>query len=340
MAGPTINKFIATPANNSYIGDWDVPVNSNWNIIDACLAGVTSLTTTTGSYALTQTQCQSIVLFTSAVLTGNVTYIIPAGVSGQWLFDNSSTGAFTITVSSGAGGSTLVIPQGYRGYFYCYGVATGSGITGCVSAMTAVASLNVYGALTVSGATSLQGTTTTTLAATAVTATTVAATGAVSGVGVSAGTGQLSGATLSITDGSWTVDSTGGMFINGTTVSEGTGTLNAVANGIFAGGVNLFPNAPVLASSQTLGSTGGRAYLPGGLIIQWGTSSSGTSPTTITFSGVTGCIAFPNYCYSVVVSAYNVSTAIYASISAFSKTAFTTYNSGSSSGFFWIAIGS
>lgn len=88
--------------------------------------GVASVPVTTGTVTLTPDQYRrNLIQFTGA-LTGNVTAILP-NVVGEWLIINSTTGAFTLTVT--AGGAGVTIPQG--------GFSTPTGVY-------SVANTNVY----------------------------------------------------------------------------------------------------------------------------------------------------------------------------------------------------
>jgi hypothetical protein len=122
----TTNKNIEKPGSGDYAGTWDVPVNADWNIIDKALGGSTSLNVTSqsGTIALTATQYQAQQLAISGTLTANVTYQIPTGVGGTWVVRNSSTGAFTITISSGGGGTSVAVSQGYQTLVSCDGTNT------------------------------------------------------------------------------------------------------------------------------------------------------------------------------------------------------------------------
>ena len=48
----TTNKGLNTPANNTYVNNWDVPVNANWNSIDASLGGSTPISQSRGHHRL------------------------------------------------------------------------------------------------------------------------------------------------------------------------------------------------------------------------------------------------------------------------------------------------
>jgi hypothetical protein len=117
----TTNKLIEKPGNGDYANTWNVPVNADWDIIDKAFGGVTSLNVTavSGTVTLTSTQYQALILSITGTLTANVTYEIPSGKGGQWIVANATTGAFTVTISSGGGGTSTVATQGYNSVIYC-----------------------------------------------------------------------------------------------------------------------------------------------------------------------------------------------------------------------------
>lgn len=129
----TTNKKLEQPANNDYVGNWNLPVNADWSTIDTCFGGyqvlnptglsgtvaLTSSTSGTQPYTATaQWQSPNIVIGTSltgtATLTASINYQLPSGIGGIWSIYNNTTGAFTVTFSSAGGGSSVVLPQGYR----------------------------------------------------------------------------------------------------------------------------------------------------------------------------------------------------------------------------------
>lgn len=111
----TTNVSIEKPANGDYVNTWSTPVNTDWDIIDTCIGGTTSLNVTgaSGTTVLTVTQYRARLFKISGTLTANVIYQVPSGIGGFWFFQNSTTGAFTVTISSGGAGTSLVLPQGY-----------------------------------------------------------------------------------------------------------------------------------------------------------------------------------------------------------------------------------
>jgi hypothetical protein len=111
----TTNKVIEKPANGDYTDTWNVPVNGDFDIIDQAFGGTTSLNATGGSATLNETQYRSLILLISGAISANVTYTIPSTKGGQWIVRNTTTdattGPWTITIASGGGGTSLVIPR-------------------------------------------------------------------------------------------------------------------------------------------------------------------------------------------------------------------------------------
>jgi hypothetical protein len=125
----TTNKNIEKPGSGDYANTWNVPVNSDWDVIDRSFGGVQVMnpTSVSGTVVLTSTQYQPQILVVgasisaTATLTANVNYQIPSGVGGVWTVYNNTTGAFTITISSGGGGTTQEISQGLHTLVYSDG---------------------------------------------------------------------------------------------------------------------------------------------------------------------------------------------------------------------------
>lgn len=127
----TTNKSIEKPGNGDYVNTWNVPVNGDFDIIDASLGGTTTLNATgaTGTVTLTDTQYRPPTVIVTGVLTANVTYRVPNGVGGQWVVFNNTTGAFSITFDSGGGGTSVVVPQGQKILIYSDGTNVALGVT-------------------------------------------------------------------------------------------------------------------------------------------------------------------------------------------------------------------
>lgn len=133
----TTNKGLAEPVSGDL--NWNVPLNSNFSILDNALGGVTTIDVTgiTTTQTLTAAQYQKLILAFTGTLTANLIYQVPSGVGGQWIATNAATGAFTITFRTAAAGTTALIPvsvtgvtvysNGTNAYLTGGGGATGGG---------------------------------------------------------------------------------------------------------------------------------------------------------------------------------------------------------------------
>ncbi|CAB4131193.1 hypothetical protein UFOVP120_67 [uncultured Caudovirales phage] len=129
----TTNKHIEKPAYNDYASNstgWSGPINTDWDIIDAAFGGVTIKNPTgiSGTVALTASEYQKLILVFGTSLTGTATltadivYTLPAGVGGNWIVYNNTTGAFNITLAQASGGGTSIqLTQGARLLVYSDG---------------------------------------------------------------------------------------------------------------------------------------------------------------------------------------------------------------------------
>ena len=148
----TTNKALNQPAANST--NWDVPLNANFGFIDAALGGVTTKSVTgigTTPVVLTTSEYQNLILNFTGTLTADVNYRIPSGVGGQWQIVNGTTGAFTLTISSGGGAPSVVVPTGGQRIVYSNGV-------GVFSSDNSVTSVGSPGNVIYNGGSGLTGT--------------------------------------------------------------------------------------------------------------------------------------------------------------------------------------
>jgi len=148
----TTNKTFEQPANGAYSNTWDTPVNADWAAIDACFGGTTTINpTSTGAsvvvLTLTQYRPPNIVISAGTLTAGytNVTYQIPSGVGGFWSISNAcptgtpSTTSYTVTITSGGGGTSVVIQPSTRVMLFCDGTNVFTAVSG---AQTAAGSTN------------------------------------------------------------------------------------------------------------------------------------------------------------------------------------------------------
>ncbi len=152
----TPNKHIEKPANGDDVDVWDVPVNSDWDIIDAAFGGATNINVVgaSGTNALTATQYRPGYIVFSGLLTANVNYQLPTGVGGAWTLANITTGAFTVTFSSAGGGTSVLAPRNVFFNVRCEGtnVFTVAASPGANSDITSLLSLGLTGLVKGQGA--------------------------------------------------------------------------------------------------------------------------------------------------------------------------------------------
>ena len=121
----TPNKDLEKPGNGDYVDTWNVPVNSDLDVIDQAFGGVTSLNATSGSATLTSTQYRSLTLNISGAIAAPVTYTIPSAVGGQWVVRNTTTdssgGPHAVIIRNGGGDAGIAIPRGIPTIIYSDG---------------------------------------------------------------------------------------------------------------------------------------------------------------------------------------------------------------------------
>ena len=74
----TTNKDLEKPANGDYVGDWEIPVNGNMDIIDKALGGVTNLSLTNANVTLSDSQAQALRIVLTGSLSANIIISFPA----------------------------------------------------------------------------------------------------------------------------------------------------------------------------------------------------------------------------------------------------------------------
>lgn len=332
MSTFTSNKYLELPASGAYVGTWDIPVNADMTVIDTALGGYTVINPTglsASTITLTHTQYRppNIVFGASltgaATLTANLEYQLPSGVGGQWTIYNNTTGAFSITISSAGGGTSIQIAQGVRTLV----VSDGTNVSFASTAATSGAGgnntqiqFNSSGTLTGSSNLTYNGTAlaftgnlgvtgpgvfTGALSSSSLTVTGIGTfTGALTATAFNGAVGTVTPSTGAFT----TLTSTGGALngtIGGTTPSTGAFTAITLSTPLTVaqGGTGAstaaaaFANIAVAASSL---ATTGYVKLTNGLLLQWGqftTLTSVDAAATITFP-----LVFPTACFTFVCS--------------------------------------
>jgi Chaperone of endosialidase len=109
------------PANGDYPGSWNTPVNTDWDGIDALVSGTTSVSTTGGTTNLSQSQMQVARILITGTLASAATVNFLNSVPGQFIIDNRTTGAYTVTIGVASGSGTVTVPQGGRAFVFSDG---------------------------------------------------------------------------------------------------------------------------------------------------------------------------------------------------------------------------
>ena len=138
--------WVSTIENNSNNPDTG---GAGW--VSLAFEGTQAITVTSSDVTITQLQSAYPVIIASGTLTGNRNLIFPA-VVGEWIIQNNTTGAYTLTAKT-ASGTGVTLTQTASTYVYCDGtnvyfadsakVASFNGRTGTVT----LSSLDVTNAL-------------------------------------------------------------------------------------------------------------------------------------------------------------------------------------------------
>jgi hypothetical protein len=353
----TPNKNLEQPAAGSDNNTWATPVNNDWAVIDTAFGGLANINVTgvgAGSYVMNFAQITPPNIVFNGTMSANLTFNVPTGVGGFWSVFNNTGGAFTLTFGS-AGGGSQVIPQGQRVIMITDGAnmsfaQTGGALPGHPTSQVALTAINGVAAtympsdaapaLNQSIAPTWTGAHIFDANVTFANSSNVALNGGFTveaAATIDATLGNLFAATQSTSDNSVRAATTA--FV------RSFGALLLVNSGLT--GIPTAPTAAQGTSTTQLATTAfavgsasltanGHVVLPSGLIIQWGISTFSSGGSSITFSGVSGCIAFPNSCFWASVCAYGASATAF--VSGFSSTQLTALN-GISGQNAWLAIG-
>lgn len=250
----TTNKNLETPAYNSTL--WNVPLNSNFGIIDSCFGTSSNVALSGSDVTLSATQIQSLrINVTGNIGSNKLNIIIPDGVGGSWIFTNNTsysggtvsvrTASYTIAAVALAGGgsSTILYSDGANVYSAVSG-STGSYVP--TSGGTITGSLAINTDLTVSGITTL-GTSTFLNDTTLNTGKTLTVNGTLAfspTTGLSAGSLALGGATIG----------TNKLAVQGTTNLSGDVTVSS-------GNISL-TTGNFISSSSATNQFGGTTNIP------------------------------------------------------------------------------
>lgn len=288
----TANKSLFTPLNGADVDTWDVPVNANWATLDAALGGVTSLNSTglSGTQALVAAQYQPLRLNVTGTPIAAITYQVPSGVGGFWIFSNGTSGGQTVGISSAAGGGTITVPAGQHTIVTCDGTSAGMGhaitTTGAAAGSNTQVQYNSAGTLGASAGFTFDGTT---LAAT--------------GLNVAGNTvlGATSGSTLALTGTAVAIPND--LNINGGSlfVKQSTGQLGiGIATGLtalltVAGSIKITTGGMVFSDSTTQTTAAGPTTPAGATTqIQYNNAGAFGASASLTYDSGSTTLTVPN----------------------------------------------
>lgn len=111
------NLNLELQANGEHTDTWGIVLNNNaLTPIDSVLGGVLPLSLSNANVTLTTTQTQNNTIVLTGILTANVAIIFPQ-IGRNYFVVNNTTGAFSVTLKTTAGGGAVyVIPQGQKRY--------------------------------------------------------------------------------------------------------------------------------------------------------------------------------------------------------------------------------
>jgi|GEM_PF-6302249 len=174
MSTTSTNKALTLPANGEYIGTWDQPLNGDLTILDSALGGITSLAATSGGTVTLTTNAinpltsyQPLILKVTGLISADMTYIIPAGVGGQWVVQNLTSGGYNVIIKtpvafSGTGsisGSTLTIATTTTGALTIGSYVYGTGVPSNTFILSGTGPYTLNNTVSFSGTGSISGTT-------------------------------------------------------------------------------------------------------------------------------------------------------------------------------------
>lgn len=116
----TPNIQLSVPTRGADVGTWDVPVNGDMSILDACFGSIVTITLSNVNVTLTVNQCQNAVIRLIGTLTGNVDIVTP-NINKFFIFDNLTTGNFYVRITPPGTTAIACPPQGSQSLIFVNG---------------------------------------------------------------------------------------------------------------------------------------------------------------------------------------------------------------------------
>jgi len=121
MVDPTTaNTSMSVPIRGSDTGTWDLPVNGNFNILDAMFGGVTTVAVSSTNIVLASSQGQTAILRFTGTLLATISVKLPSIYKG-WTIDNqitNSPSSFCLQIVSTSATFGLGAPPGTNDIYY------------------------------------------------------------------------------------------------------------------------------------------------------------------------------------------------------------------------------
>lgn len=110
----TPNISLEEPGLGDYVNGWNVPLNSNFSIVDQVMGASTTIALSNSNVSLTIQEAAFATIILSGGITTNLTLTLPATLGGRRYIWNQTSGAFTVTVLNGSSdpGGGVAVPQG------------------------------------------------------------------------------------------------------------------------------------------------------------------------------------------------------------------------------------
>lgn len=316
----TTNKQIIKPNNGEYPNTWNVPVNTDWDIIDKAFGSAFEVDVTSSDATPNAEACQNQRIDVTGFPSPSIRYVsFPATIGGMWVVNNKSNGTIRVTVVGSA--SYLVLTTTKKALIFSDGInasfaddvrlTQGTGIT--VSGDTISLTSPVTTALGGTGQTTytngqllignasgglskatLVGTGTTTITNGDGTITINSTTGSGTGIGSLTLSGGLTGLLFTpntlTASGTMTLSGTLGVANGGTGVTSLTGYVVGNGSGAFTASATI-PNTAITGLGTMSTQAANAVAITGGTIsglTSLGTGTVSATGTIVSTSTITG----------------------------------------------------
>lgn len=104
----TTNLGLERPLNGTFVGTWDQPVNSNWDILDSVSGGVATVAITNINVTLSPAQYNCNFIVFNGTQTGNVVVTFPS-IGRCWVVQNNCVSATSFVLACATAISTRYV---------------------------------------------------------------------------------------------------------------------------------------------------------------------------------------------------------------------------------------